>query len=181
MVEPTVIEGTGEKTTVEKQINAFTQLRVSNHLKVNLVPSATPYMKVITHDNLQKAFDYTEDDGHLTLFIADTIQVRSGRIEVELGIQELEQLNLVGACELTKDSLLNEDFLNVRISGASHARLPLSVDQLNVDLHGASSIELAGKADFVDIKGTGSSRIKAANMEADKACLLYTSPSPRDS
>ena len=172
MVEPTKISRSGNITTMDKSIEPFTNLRINNRIHVKLIPNITPFMRVVTDDNLQEHFRLEQDGEHLELSIADDIKIANGgKIEVELGVQKLKDLTLSGSSHARSDSTLQVDFLNMRVHGGASVDLAVNAEQINVSTYGAGQTKLSGTVDFLDARTMGAAQLKASDLVADKVIL----------
>jgi hypothetical protein len=95
-------------------------------------------------------------------------------LNVYITVGDLKALSLSGAVEITTQSAVKGDNLEIEISGAVEADLNLNYQKLSMDISGASEIKLAGQVQEVNIEASGASELDAFELAA-KDLSLYAS------
>ncbi|MCH8332082.1 MAG: DUF2807 domain-containing protein [Bacteroidetes bacterium] len=100
----------------------------------------------------------------------DIIDFSSHRVEIEIHMPYLEELELSGATNGRIDGF-NLDRLKLDLSGANKTTLTSNIGNLDINLEGASSLELIGKGNSLNADISGASQLKAFNYQVDNATL----------
>ncbi len=90
-----------------------------------------------------------------------------GDVEVTVYFQQIERLEISGACQLvSRDPLGGRDF-DLEASGASRAEFELLADAFDGEISGASTVDIYGEIGDFRLEVSGASRIKADDLQSE--------------
>ena len=98
----------------------------------------------------------------------------SERVEIKITFDDLESLDIGGACKLKTEDAIESNFFNLDVSGASDVEIELAAEDLKVDVSGASVLELSGEVVEQDVDLSGASSYKARDFKTDR-CYIEAS------
>ncbi|MFC2102366.1 head GIN domain-containing protein [Bacteroidota bacterium] len=95
-------------------------------------------------------------------------------LNVFITVADLNALSLSGAVEITTQTAVKGEKLEIEISGAVEADLNLDYQKVSMDISGASEIKMEGQAQEVSIEASGASELDAFGFDV-KDLSLYAS------
>jgi hypothetical protein len=150
------IEGSGNSTTQDRQMEGFTQIKLNGDYTVTLTQSNTMVVGVTADDNLQQYVSTTVSNGMLTISTTANI-CGSANISITIGIGTLTSLVAGGKDGISSEGTITTDSLSFTYSGAETVNLDLSVTTLNTSV--------TGKATTHEISVSGSSTLNALDLQ----------------
>ncbi len=178
------IKGSGNLKTEKREVSDFRAVDVGGVFKVEITAQTDFDVQIEADDNLLQ-YIKTETDGE-TLEISTEKRISTGNpIIVKIGAPNIEKIEASGASSITLGNL-NNDSLNVDLSGASNVKVEGITKDLLVDLSGASKLDaenLHSENAKVEASGASKADIFASyKLEADLsgASKVLYSGSPKD-
>lgn len=95
-----------------------------------------------------------------------------GRGRVYLSFKTLRYLELSGITSLEVVGSIQEENLDLKVSGISQFTGAMALQRLKVDVGGVSKAHLSGKASFADIDVSGTSGIEASDLETEQCAVV---------
>src|ERR1700748_3754057 len=154
------IEGSGNSTTQNRQMESFTQIKMNGDYTVTLTQSNTLIVGVTADDNLQDYITTTVNDGTLTITTTANI-CGSASISIAIGIGTLTSLSAGGKDGISSEGTITGDSLSLTYAGAETVTLDLSVTTLNTYITGQGIFNLTGQATTHDISVSGNGTLNA--------------------
>lgn len=151
-------------------VEPFEEIDVRGYFRVVLSQDAVSGVTVVTQPESQTKIKTNVKNGKL--YVSHQ-EVRMNRpVTIHLSTPQMRKIVASGACKIESDSMITVSDLKLEFTGASSAKLDLSVaDELEVQLSGASSIRLYGKARKIDLEASGASNIDAVDFITNTAKL----------
>jgi len=148
-----------------RTVNAFQSLKTGGALKIVLVQDIVQSVVVQGHPSaLSYLVTEVDEDGVLNLY-RQKVNLNPGvnrPIRVSIGTNQIETIDLAGACSLETTEKFQAENMNLILSGASSADVNLAIFQnLKLDLSGASKAELEGHSYRLDADVDGASKLDA--------------------
>lgn len=155
-------DGSGVLITEDRTVTAFSAVRVSGALRVEL--DRGPLMVEVEFDeNLLEKLETTVRGGEIQIRCADC-SPSSGSV-VRLTAPDVTAINVSGASKVIANDV-DEQALSISISGASKLEIDGEVARLDVDGSGASTVEGPNlRVDHLDIDMSGASRAEIAVID----------------
>ncbi|HEY1090897.1 MAG TPA: head GIN domain-containing protein [Burkholderiaceae bacterium] len=164
------VRGSGHQVEKERQIGAFSKLRVEGPVDVQLSQGAAEKLSVLADDNIEPLVE--------TRIEGDTLIVRvqhgagySTRHDVVARVQfkQMNALEISGSGDVRLERLKGEA-LNVAISGSGDLEVGLiEVKNLAVNIDGSGDVQIAGRADTQSWRLSGSGDVDAEALSGRSA------------
>jgi Putative auto-transporter adhesin, head GIN domain len=159
----------GPTTADKRDVAAFSRIKAEDQVDVNVRAGEPRRLTVRAGEKVIDDVRTEVRDG--TLYISyDGPGIRKGRLLVEVAAPRVEAIGITGSADVFADAL-NEDALDIRVSGAGDITAEGRTDRLTVDVSGSGDADLAdlraGEA-RVDLSGAGDADVRAADrLDAD--------------
>ncbi|BDG01597.1 head GIN domain-containing protein [Anaeromyxobacter oryzae] len=161
------VHGNGEKTTVRRDLPAFTAIRLEGRLDADVKVGAPQAVAVTIDSNLQ---------GHVrTRVERDTLVVETDELSyrgpgrVEVTVPSLWALHLEGSGDVSIAGGSGD--LELRVDGSGDLRWKGGAGKLKVEIEGSSNVKLEGSADALALSIDGSGDVEAAGLTARNATV----------
>ena len=113
------IKGDKDVTTVTNGFEkGFTAIEISDNLKVTLTSSLQNSYTLTTDKNLQDVIQFTVNEGLLKIYTTSNI-VKSKKLDITLGLNNLEYIYLKDDAELKSDKTFESNAINIDAQNAS--------------------------------------------------------------
>jgi hypothetical protein len=154
-------DGSGRIVTEERQVAAFSQLRISNGLKAKVVLGYDRSVKVTSHDNLVGYVQTTVSADRLDVTLPDWLTLADrDTFRIEITNPDVGGLRAEGAAELAVSGL-SPRALDVYASGASVITAEGATQTMRMEASGASKLWLRNlAASDVSALASGSSQLE---------------------
>jgi hypothetical protein len=90
---------------------------------------------------------------------------------IEASLQQIRFLGISGAGEVVSENFLQNDVLELALSGAGSFDIGAEVNQLRVDVSGEGGVFLEGAADRLDYRLSGSGNLNAFELKAREVII----------
>jgi len=133
------IRGSGDIETENRNVEEFDSIDASGAFKIYATIGDKHSLSVTADDNLLRYIVTKVRNGKLLL---DTKRDLSPRrdIVITITVKNIKQIEASGACEIFVENI-NNDFLEIDMSGASDIKLQGSSDKFSVYLSGAGNVD----------------------------------------
>lgn len=139
-------------------------LSVTGAYSVYLVQDNDPFISISGDDDDRRNVK-TELDGHTLKISSKKNSWMGDRIQIKIGLEKIEKIKLAGSVSLKTESVIDEEDLNVWVSGASDLDMDLHTEDLDIQVSGSGKVKLDGKAEESEISISGAGIIKAYDLE----------------
>lgn len=160
-------KGSGISSTLNVSSAAFEGIDIHGTFEVVLVQDGTQDMEISGDDNLVKLVRSEVNKGILKVW-CDQKMRKSDEITLTIHSATFKQIDVHGAVELSANTPIEGESLEMNISGASDAELALQVSRFEAGISGAGDVDLTGSADQVAIHISGAGDINADELMAQR-------------
>jgi len=134
--------GNGDLVTTTYDLADFDSIDVSGAFDVEVTVGATPYIDVVTDEDLVEHLDIRVDDGELRIGLKRGVSVRATEMLATVRVPELRALDVSGASSVNVAGAFGPNQL-FDVSGASDVSVEGTGTAVGFDVSGASSLDLA--------------------------------------
>lgn len=159
-------KGNGVIAEENRTVSAFESIDVSGHFDVLLVPSKTPYVKVMADENLLELIK-TEVEGEDLVISTEKRISSESKLYIEIGYNELNYIDLSGAVDISNQGTLRTKKIKFDCSGAAEINMDVKASEVTLELSGAGDIELSGKTEDLYMDVSGAAEINTVDLSAD--------------
>jgi len=168
------VEGSGNLTTKTFDIIDFTKVKAENGIQVEVAYSSTFNVEIMADDNVMEYIEVNKSGDTLKIKIKGNTSFRSATMIANVGMPNLNKLELSGGSGAEINGFNSSDDLSVRLSGGSQISnfiTPgnITVANANFDLSGGSSVRLTGSATGISVNCSGGSHINLEGFSARNA------------
>lgn len=160
-----------------RTVGSFTGIKVGGAFNVFIKQTGKSSVEVEA-DAEVISYITTEVDGSTLIIGMKKPPVKSWEnvhtLNVYITVGELNTLSLSGAVEISTQSPLKGEILEMDVSGAVEADLNFQYRKITMELSGASELKLAGQVEVVTIEASGASELDAFGMDV-KDLSIYAS------
>lgn len=149
-------------------VGSFTGIKVGGAFEVFIKQTGTPGVEVEADDDILPYIVTEVTGGILKIGMKKSPPHRWNNIHtlnVYITVADLNALSLSGAVEITTQTEIKGEKMEIEMSGAVEADLNLNLQKLTMDISGASEIKLVGRAQEVKIQASGASELDAFGFE----------------
>ena len=157
------VRGSGSVATENRKVNDFSRIDISGGFNVVLKQDSSLTLKLTADDNLLKYIKTNVSGGRLHIYTRRNI-CNSGRMNIYIGIRNLEELKTSGGIEVVSEGKIVTGDMTFRLSGAT--KITMDINAANVTTRGSGSTELnlKGQATSHNIELTGSGKVNALDF-----------------
>ena len=157
--------GNGEQAIRSESLDTFHEIFINGNYDVFLEKGAMPKIVIKTDENLTDLI--TVDSRNGTLAISNQKRIKgSDGIKIFITYVDIDRIVCGGASNIFSTSNIEEEDLELSMSGAGLIEIDLNVERLKVRLSGAGLIKLEGQADKEEISMTGAGSLEAFELES---------------
>ena len=163
----TRVAGSGQITTVQRQVTGFKGIALEVPAMVNVVQGDSEGVLIETDDNIAPLIEAVVENDQLKIRLAQRFtSIRPKSLKVTVNARLVESLSISGSGDI-QSSQLKSGTLATRISGSGDIRIAkLDVDTLSVSISGNGDFSAGGRADSVRSSISGSGDIKTSTLAA---------------
>jgi len=159
-------KGNGNVVKQDRKVSSFNGIEVSGAFQVYIKQGDNEAVTVEAEENLMTYIRTEVVNGTLIIETKDRPFHNTTKMTVYVTIKGLKSIDLSGAVDLETQNKLNLSDLKIDVSGASDAKLEITVQKLDLDGSGASKLLFRGSAVDVKMDLSGASEIYAYDMPA---------------
>ncbi|MEM6359563.1 MAG: head GIN domain-containing protein [Bacteroidota bacterium] len=159
--------GNGVVITKNFDIDDFNKISVEGNFAIRLEKSNNPGVTITTDENLMD-FILVESYGGKVSLISERNLISEDGVNVVVSYSELGSISVGGAAILTSDQTIEEDYLDLDMSGAGAVELDLNMKALEINISGAGAMELTGQVVEQRIRMDGAGGLDAENLVSEK-------------
>lgn len=161
-------KGNGDIIKDEKIITEFDELEIKGNFDIRLKKTEKPLLEITTDANLHEFIEVEIDGDVLELSSSKNLRSDFG-IEIVIGYQDLNVIEIGGASTIINDGVLAGDRLTIDMSGAGALKMTIEMDRLKINISGAGSVELAGRAETQEVNMSGAGGLDAEDLISKNA------------
>jgi hypothetical protein len=160
------IKGSGTLLKESRELATFHSLEVGGAFNVTLKQGSPQSVIITTDDNLMPHIITKVKNGELEIYTKGSIQ-RSTKLTVEIIVQNIDEIDLSGACNLQTTNYISSNNMEIEGSGASTFKMQLKCKKLSLDFSGASNADMIGSTKTLAIIASGASSIDCSKLHAE--------------
>ncbi|MCG8474173.1 MAG: DUF2807 domain-containing protein [Cytophagales bacterium] len=152
----------------ERKLPAFSSLNISGAFIVYFTQGDEDRVSVEASERMYDKI-ITEVKGRtLHIKLEPRMRFRNpGRMAIYIQSDDLEVLDISGACKFyTKNTLSAKNF-NMDLSGASKIEMDITAEKISLDASGASKLKISGKTEELKLDLSGASSIQSKDLVSD--------------
>lgn len=154
------ITGSGIVVTENRQVAAFTRVRLEGDAQVQIIQGNTQKITVSGYDNLVPIFETYVSNGLVTLrFETGYYNIHRNNINVLIEMPDLPEVRSSGSGDITILNFLNSPLLNAGINGSGNIIIEgSSFDKVVLSVNGSGNIKAVNaqiKEAEADVNGSG--------------------------
>lgn len=159
-----VVRGDGDPVTQTYHISFFDNIEFTGAYNVVLTEGNEALVTIETDSNLHELLDVYVEQETLHISTKREQALRPTKMDVVIVYQELDRIEVSGACKITSNETLVAENMAFDLSGASDVELTLEVSSLSTQVAGAGNISFQGTANEHRIDLAGASNLAAQNL-----------------
>jgi hypothetical protein len=164
------VPGDGKVTKETRVVSPFDSIEVSGAFKVYLKQGSLEEVVIEADENLQPLIR-AEVRGNTLVIETRKPFSNPTSLNVYITLKDLRKAELSGAVDIFTDGRLNLNEFSLHTSGASNAKMDITVKKLDLDCSGASKLKLTGSATDVSADLSGACDIFAFDLLAENFTL----------
>ncbi|MFV0541853.1 MAG: head GIN domain-containing protein [Aestuariibaculum sp.] len=159
------IKGNGNIVTVSRTTQDYHAIKCIGAFDYILTKGTEGQLKLEGEDNILQYITTEVKGGRLTIKTQKNINIRTNKdIKISIPVENVEKIDLVGSGDLWNTSPLNEQNLEISLTGSGDINLDIKTTNTKALLSGSGDIELKGNTDNLDTKVTGSGDFNSINL-----------------
>ena len=164
----TTIDGDGNVTTEERNINSFNKIDISGSFEVLIKQGDTEKLEIEADENLLELIEAKTKNN--TLYIRSEEPIGNAEsLKLYITVADIKDIDISGAVELNSKGTIVAKELEIDISGAADVNIDVEANLLKMDMSGASETTLKGKVENFEIELSG-----AGDLQAEKLKTKHT-------
>jgi len=125
-------------------------------------------VEIEANDNLHEVIEVRKRNGVLQIGLEPGVSIKNSPIlKAFITVPFLNSVDISGASRVVFEDELDNETLDLDVSGASHFDGLIDIDRLNTDISGASDVNVQGSATQTNLDLSGASAFKNFNFETD--------------
>ena len=167
--EKETIRVTGSVITLDYSIDRIQTLELSHAFEADIFyDSSVSALSIDINEDLQDHLEVFISSSTLRIGLSDNLSIKgNATLRVRLTSNNLQNITLSGASRATMKNEVDQDNMNIELSGASQFYGSLNLDRFDANLSGASQVTISGAIDDADIECSGGSHIEDFSMQID--------------
>ena len=162
------VKGSGNVIKENRELSAFNAIDVGSAFHVFIKIGEPQSLLIETDDNLIPLIETKVKNGELTISTKKNITTPE-TMNVYITMAKLTKIELSGASKLIAEDILENDKMEIDLSGASRIKAAIKTHLLELDLSGASNASLSGHSTNLNIDASGASNLKLSELEVAEA------------
>lgn len=165
------IRGNGKIITKNYQFKGFDGIHAGGAVKVYLKQDSAYSIRVETDENLFNYLHVQVNNGNLEIRPQDDVNLDpTNQVNVYIHMPHVRDLDISGASEVkSEEKFIQNNNLNIDVSGASEGKLILRAPKITIDASGASTVNIEGETKDVYAEVSGASTINGYNLKSETA------------
>jgi hypothetical protein len=160
------ISGNSKVVNQYRNITGFNSVNVVGAYEVYLKKGEKELLEIVADENLLPVITSEVSDSVLKIS-HEKIIIRSKSLKLIITYKNISSLNFSGATELSGDSCLSFNNLNINLSGAGKIDLSLHANRLNASISGGADIDFNGDANQLEVNITGAANLNTLMLAAN--------------
>lgn len=159
------VRGSGDIETENRNVEEFDSIEASGAFEIRVTIGDKQSLSVTADDNLLRHIVTRVRNGKLILDTKRDLNPRRDII-ITITAKNLKQIEASGACDIFVESI-NNDYLEIDMSGASDIKLLGSTDKFSVYLSGAGNVDaknLIAKKVKISLSGASDAVVHATEL-----------------
>ncbi|HRH67764.1 MAG TPA: head GIN domain-containing protein [Bacteroidia bacterium] len=159
------LNGSGQFTTEQRNLPAFTKVELDENFRVNLVQDSESFIEMYGEDNILPEIETEVLAGRLTIRFIDYRQhYDHNGVTLTVHSPSFNTVDLRGSGNMVSRGILSGPVMNVRLSGSGVVDLALDTMDVRTALSGSGNILLMGVSLNAEHQISGSGDIRSYNL-----------------
>ena len=161
------LNGSGNFTTVQRELPAFTKVELDENFRVNLVQDGNSFIEMYGEDNILPEIETEVLAGRLSIRFSDYRQ-RYDHNGVTLTVHSpiYNTVELRSSGTIVSRGILNGSVMNVSLSGSGKVDLVLDTMDVRTTVSGSGNILLSGASVYAEHTISGSGDVRSYNLQS---------------
>jgi len=164
------VEGTGEPTTQERELESFKGITIQGSMDVVIQQGPTQSVKVVAQENLLPLITTTVADNRLTIGSKECYTTNKG-VRFYVTVPDIQALRIEGSGSFMGERTITGESLVLEISGSGDIRLDVGVGNLRTAIDGSGDVQLKGRAASHAIEINGSGDINGVDLATERCSV----------
>jgi hypothetical protein len=149
-------------------------LKIPGEVFYQQFSDSAPYLQIHTDENILNALDVKVENNQLIISVKDDSIIKPSQLTIYTSSHNLNQVMLVGSCEIRLKGEVNAENFNLSIFGSGNLRADsLLCNKMEVNITGSGNTQLTGASNYSSYMITGSGSIQALNyLVQDLNCTI---------
>jgi uncharacterized protein YxeA len=174
-----IVRGNHEVVTKERNTGSFTGIKVSSGIDVYLRQGNKESVSVEADENLHEYIITEVKNG--VLHVYSDVSIRDADCKAaHVTMKEIKYLSTSSAGDITGESPIKADYLELSASSAGNIRLEVTASDIEVNISSSGDITLSGKAERLDANLSSAGDLNAFDLEVAKAEVIVSSAGDAD-
>lgn len=167
------LNGSGQFTTQQRTLSAFSKVELDENFRVNLVQDGTSFIEMYGEDNILPEIETEVLAGRLTIRFSDYGQhYDHNGVTLTVHSPSFNTVDLRGSGSMVSRSTLSGSIMNVNLSGSGTIDLALDTIDVRTTLSGSGNILLSGVALNADHIISGSGDLRSYNLKSKESTVF---------
>lgn len=159
------VVGNGNITTKSVNTASYNEIKVVGSMDIHLMHGTEGSITVTADENLHEYLEIEVSNGILSINSKKNYYLKSKKgIHVNVPVQEIDAVNLVGSGDIDTKDTLNAERLKIEITGSGDVKLDLNAQEVVADITGSGAISLTGNTGRLNVSVTGSGDFKGFDL-----------------
>lgn len=151
-------------------VKDFTKIEFGSNYFVKIKKGAEFKMEAFSDHNRElEELEAVVEGRTLKIKYEDPFQNHDGKVNIEIALPELNELEISGAAVVKVLGFENQNQMDVTLSGASKLALQTGLKKLKIESSGASKIMAKGSTDYLGLELSGASQFFGKELVVTKA------------
>jgi len=160
------IRGNGEKTTLDRSVEAYENIKVSGSYVVTIVDGNAGSISITADENLLEYIETKVKNGTLSIRNKKGYRLRyKEKIEITLTANFLEKVVLSGSGRINSDHKIKGEEMKFYVSGSGRVAFNIDASEIDVKVSGSGKVNLKGETNGADFSISGSGNIDGIDLE----------------
>jgi hypothetical protein len=166
------IRGTGPSITKDFKVSGFHGIDVSHGFDVILVQGNTEGLTLTVQENLLEYIIVTVDQGVLRIYSDKNIN-STQPMKARITFKDINKLNVSGGGDVTSETALNLQKMDIDMSGGGDVTFVLNADELKCGISGGGDLKIDGNIKNYDLDLSGGGDVTSViNTTSDMECRV---------
>jgi hypothetical protein len=156
-----------EIITEKRQISGFKSVSFNGLGIVTIKKGKSDFITVKAQASIIKDIETQVQGDSLQIGFKDIINVLGEHVEIEIMMENIDELRLMGAGKVVMANQFNSEYLRIIMTGTGIMEVYTKSKTIDTEIRGAGNIYLKGTTDVLKIMHTGIGKVDAFELTAN--------------